>query len=390
MLQPEFEVLLEHTPGEFQNVDREIQKHQHPSIIQEDDCLRSATPRLSVNYLSRPELYVWRKGMKKNYLAGIVSGFVVFMMIFLVISQDSVAGVSNDEKRCETKYPIILVHGLGWKDVGSVVEYFYQIPETLNKNGARAYSANHLSMGGHEQSARSLATVVAEILAVTNSEKVNIIAQSQGGPMVRFLLENLTVPLHDGTNPMACEVVASFTSISCPNKGTPLCDAILGIFPEGGIANAILMGALDAATGFIWNEEGTDSLRAFVETSQKYMKGVFNVENPIVGDSNGGYHNGVYNQSYTGKLTGLTLNAPLFIPTHLLIGAYDGPGTETDGFVSLDSAKFGVSRGIIEGTWWNGGVDHGYEINHFYGMTPGFDAKAFYIDLVEDLKIMGF
>ncbi len=326
--------------------------------------------------------------MKKTCYPKIICVIAVCILV-LGVSQFTFAGGGSDEKRCEAQYPIVLVHGMGWKDVGSVVEYFYQIPEALNNEGARAFSANNVSFAGHEQSARSLAPIVAEILAVTGSEKVNIIAHSQGGPMVRFMMENLTVPMHDGSNPMAYEVVASVTSVSCPHQGTPICDAITGIFPDGGIPNAILTGALDAATGLIW-DESTDSQRAFVETSQVYMKNVFNVENTVVGDSNGGYHNGVYYQSYAGKLTGITLNTLLFGPTHLLILAYDGIGTQTDGFVSLESAQFGVFKGVIEGSWWNGGVDHAYEINQFYGLTPGFDAKEFYIDLVEDLTNMGF
>lgn len=326
--------------------------------------------------------------MKKTCYLKMVNTIAVCVLV-LGLSQFSFAGGGSDEKRCETQYPIVLVHGMGWKDVGSVVEYFYGIPETLTDEGAIAFAANHLSFGGQEQSAVSLAPVIAEILAVTGSEKVNIIAHSQGGPMVRFMLENLTIPMHDGTNPMAYEVVASFTSVSAPHRGTPICDAKVGLFPEGGISDAVISGALDAVTEFIW-DESTDSQRAFVETTQTYMQNVFNVENTVVGDANGGYHNNVYYQSYAGNMTGPTLNALLFGPTHILIMAYDGLGTKTDGFISIDSAKFGVYRGTIEGSWWAGGVDHAYEINQFYGMTTGFDAKEFYIDLVEDLKEMGF
>lgn len=327
--------------------------------------------------------------MKIRQLSGTIVGAALCLVLLMSSVQIVSAAGTKGEGRCETLYPIVLVHGMGWKDVGSVVEYFYKIPETLTNEGAIAYSANQLSFGGHAQSARSLAPVIAEILAVTGSEKVNIIAQSQGGPMVRYLLENLTIPMHDGTNPMAYEVVASFTSISCPHRGTPICDAITGIMPEGSVPNDILTGALDAVTGFIWNED-TDSNRAFIETSNEYMQTVFNVETTMVDGSDGGYHNGVYYQSYAGKMTGPTLNSLLFGPTHLLILAYEGFDTETDGFISIPSAEFGVFRGVIEGTWWNGGVDHAYEINQFYGMTPGFDAEEFYTDIVEDLKVMGF
>jgi triacylglycerol lipase len=277
---------------------------------------------------------------------------------------------------------------MGWKDIQPIIEYFYQIPETLTKEGAQAFSANQLSFAGQKESGESLAVIVGEILAATGKKKVNLIAQSQGGPMVRYMLENLTVATKDGNVP-AYEVVASFTSISSPHRGTPICDAIVGLLPEGSIGNSILTGALDAVTGFIWSED-TDSQRAFVETSTQYMKEVFNETHPLVNGANGGYHNGVYNQSYSGKMTGLTLNALIFVPTHLLITAYDGFGTETDGFVSVPSSKFGVDRGIIKGAWWGGGVDHAYENNLFFGMTPGFDAKEFYIELVEDLKNMGF
>jgi triacylglycerol lipase len=108
------------------------------------------------------------------------------------------------------------------------------------------------------------------------------------------------------------------------------------------------------------------------------MQNVFNKNCPDV--------SGLYYQSYTSKIKYVSNSLVLEIPW-LIALYYEG---DNDGLVSVTSAKWGNFRGVIEGAWWAGGVDHLNIVNQFFGITPGFDAPQFYIDMVSDLKNKGY
>jgi hypothetical protein len=214
---------------------------------------------------------------------------------------------------------------------------------------------------------------------------------------MRYFLANCEVPVWWDSKPKkASEVVASCTAIGSPNKGSYICDALAGIITCDPTVESIVTKALEAAAKYLWNED-VNSKEAFIETSDVYMETVFNKEIPIVGPENGGINDGVYYQSYAGKISGLlpTANAALFVPTGFLLDMMEGNSLDydgNDGFVSVHSTKIGDFRGIIPTANWmlGGGADHAYQLNHFFGLTPGFDAKKFYIDLVAELKVKGY
>jgi triacylglycerol lipase len=45
---------------------------------------------------------------------------------------------------------------------------------------------------------------------------------------------------------------------------------------------------------------------------------------------------------------------------------------------------------VESAAWWSPGCDHLNIIGHLFGVTPGFNAPDFYVDLVADLKNQGF
>ena len=61
-----------------------------------------------------------------------------------------------------------------------------------------------------------------------------------------------------------------------------------------------------------------------------------------------------------------------------------------DGLVGVESAKWGNFKGVIDGAWFSPGVDHFNLVDHFFGVTSGFDPKKFYVDIACELKNMGF
>ena len=95
---------------------------------------------------------------------------------------------------------------------------------------------------------------------------------------------------------------------------------------------------------------------------------------------------GVYYQSWTGKLKSVT-GEMMLAPVWLLIKAIEG---DNDGLVPVESAKWGNFRGVLTGAWWSGGVSHWNIIGHIFGVTPGFDAPDFYVDIAAELKEWGF
>ena len=77
----------------------------------------------------------------------------------------------------------------------------------------------------------------------------------------------------------------------------------------------------------------------------------------------------------------------MLAPVWLLIKAIEG---DNDGLVPVESAKWGNFRGVLTGAWWSGGVSHWNIIGHIFGVTPGFDAPEFYVDIAAELKEWGF
>jgi triacylglycerol lipase len=316
------------------------------------------------------------------------------------------SAVSNTTDRCATQYPLVMIHGLGWKDINHTpVEYYYNIPADLRANGCQVFAANQISMGGQKASADSLVPIVAQILVTTKSRKINLMGQSQGGLIGRYFIANEMIPIWWTDDPQgrtsvpASEIVVSFTSLGSPHNGSPVCDVIVGyLLPEGWIRDVAVI-AIKMLYKFLWGED-VDPIETFTETSDRYMQNVFNKEIPLVGPESGGYKDGVYFQSFAGELdwskkiegyyvTGDLLHEIVFFPCSVLCTYYDGG--LNDGFVSLNSARMGNFRGIIPPTNYIAqGVDHAYQINQFAGNTPGFDALEFYRTVVEDLKNRGF
>ena len=119
----------------------------------------------------------------------------------------------REQKICSTKYPLLLVHGVFFRDFEHL-NYWGRIPEELEENGASVYYGNHNSASPVAESAEQLKKRLFEIVGETGCGKVNIIAHSKGGLDARYLL----------SDPEAARHVASLTTINTPHRGCRFAD----------------------------------------------------------------------------------------------------------------------------------------------------------------------
>ena len=82
--------------------------------------------------------------------------------------------------RCATRYPVVLIHGAGFRDLRWPV-YWGRIPAALQAEGAQLYYGLQDCWGSIETNAGQIARRIDEILAETGAQKVNVIAHSKGG-----------------------------------------------------------------------------------------------------------------------------------------------------------------------------------------------------------------
>ena len=126
-----------------------------------------------------------------------------------------------DQKICSTKYPILLVHGVFFRDT-KYFNYWGRIPNELEANGAEIFYGNHHSASSVADSAAELKLRIIEILSETGAKKVNIIAHSKGGLDCRYAISKLGI----------ADKVASLTTINTPHNGCLFADYLLSKIPS--------------------------------------------------------------------------------------------------------------------------------------------------------------
>jgi triacylglycerol lipase len=129
----------------------------------------------------------------------------------------------------ETKYPIVLAHGLsGFDALFGVYEYFYDLNTALSSGGATVYVTDVPAFASSEARGEALLAQIAYIVAATGVSKVNIFAHSQGGLDARYVAA------------LRPDLVASVTTISTPHKGSGLADYLRAHLTSGGLSEDVL------------------------------------------------------------------------------------------------------------------------------------------------------
>ncbi|MFT3766812.1 MAG: triacylglycerol lipase [Minicystis sp.] len=129
----------------------------------------------------------------------------------------------------QTKYPIVLCHGMaGFDSLFGVVDYFYGIESALKSGGAKVYVTHVPQFNSTEARGEALLAQVEDLAARTGAQKFNLIGHSHGGLDVRYVAA------------MRPDLVASVTSVGTPHKGADLADYLRNHLAEGGFTEGVL------------------------------------------------------------------------------------------------------------------------------------------------------
>ncbi len=289
---------------------------------------------------------------------------ILFILIsFMTASPggcSSAKGTQGDY--CATLYPVVLVHGIAFRDRTLFLKYWGPIPGKLEERGAKVFMGGQEAYGAIEDNAKTLKKNILEILNKTGRAKVNIIAHSKGGLDARYMISRLGM----------ADRVAVLTTLATPHRGSATADMIIKGLPDKKLAGALI----DLYARLIGDRRPM-SLKAGKELTVEHMTR-FNREVPDA--------KGVYYQSWGAAIDGSYPN-PLWKAMMELLYEKEG---DNDGLVSVASCRWGVYRGLAT----CGGkrkVSHADIVGmHLLTGVACFDAGEFIIHLVHDLKVRGY
>lgn len=267
-----------------------------------------------------------------------------------------------EQKVCATKYPILLVHGVFFRDF-KLFNYWGRIPKELEQNGAAVYYGNHSSAASIADSAAELKERIGQILRETGAEKVNIIAHSKGGLDCRYAMAKLDMTPY----------VASLTTVNTPHRGCLYAEYLLNKIPDH-IQNKVAEAYNTALSDL--GDPKPDFLAAVNDLTDSYCNEL-NEEMPTP--------EGVYCQSVGSVLMRAVHGRfPLNVSYHL-VKHFDG---ENDGLVSETAFAWGEKYTLLKPTGKRG-ISHSDMIDLSRENIPDFDVREFYVGLVSDLKERG-
>lgn len=333
------------------------------------------------------ELIVFWNGMIRIYISSVQLGIrwrvigalcgmipVVHLVVLgiLLHTVEKEVKTENDklllnEKRqqnlvCRTKYPLLLVHGVFFRDY-RYFNYWGRVPAELQKNGAVIFYGNHQSASSVADSGRELAERIREIVRTTGCEKVNIIAHSKGGLDCRYAIAK------EGAAPY----VASLTTINTPHRGCEFADYLLSKIPE----------AQKQAVAKAYNA----ALRKFGDSNPDFLAAVYDLTAASCAKINEEVQNveRVFYQSVGSKLSRAAGGRFPLNFSYQLVHYFDG---NNDGLVGEKSFPWGDKYRFLTASG-NRGISHGDMIDLNRENFDGFDVREFYVQLVDELRQIG-
>ncbi len=308
---------------------------------------------------------------------GIICGFIPLVHIYVlcrIIRITSNEVVYENEKyllnqiraenqECHTRYPILLVHGVFFRDF-RFFNYWGRIPAELKRNGADVFYGCQQSAASVAKCGEELTDRIKQIIQETGCDKVNIIAHSKGGLDSRYAISVCG----------AAPYVASLTTINTPHRGCIFADYLLDKIPDS-VCDKVAAKYNAALT--LLGDSNPDFMEAVRDLTASACTHL-NTRMPDAAQ--------VYYQSVGSKMNGAFSGRFPLNMSYPMVKHFDGAN---DGLVSVDSMKWGSN--FIYLTVPDGrGISHGDMIDLNRENISGFDMREFYVNLVHDLKKMGY
>ncbi len=268
----------------------------------------------------------------------------------------------KQDKICQTKYPILFVHGVFFRD-NNWFNYWGRIPKELEANGAVCYYGNHQSASSVQASGEELSKRIRQITGEIGCEKVNIIAHSKGGLDCRYAIARCG----------AAEQIASLTTINTPHRGCAFADWLLENAPES-LQEDIASAYNHAAK--IAGDLKPDFMAAVSDLTAEACREF---------DSSTPTPQGIYTQSVGSVMKKARSGRFPLNFSYRFVKLFDG---QNDGLVGADSFRWGEQYTLLD-LPVKRGISHADMIDLNRENLKGFDVREFYVNLVAELKQKG-
>ncbi|MGL5433940.1 MAG: lipase family alpha/beta hydrolase [Lachnospiraceae bacterium] len=304
-------------------------------------------------------LAMWIPGV--NLLVLLYARRLVLAEYDFACYKEAVRTVRAESDLCRTKYPLIMVHGIGFRDL-KYFNYWGRIPRELVRYGATVYYGNQEAMGTIADNGEDIRDKVRSVMAETGCEKVNIIAHSKGGLDSRYAISKLGI----------ADCVASLTTVNTPHHGCRFVDHACHL-PDW--LYRFVAKLFDGA----FRRFG-DRRPDFYTATRQFSTITSRQFNQDIPDAAG-----VYYQSYTSVMKDALSDPLLWLP-YLIIYPLEGAN---DGLVSVDSARWGEFQAVFNSRKHRG-ISHGDVIDLKREDYEGFDVVECFVQIVSELKSKGF
>lgn len=269
----------------------------------------------------------------------------------------------------ETRYPIVLVHGLMGFDNILGIDYWYRIPDALRKAGATVLIAEVSAVNDNDTRGEQLLQQLKSWQAAKGYTRFNLIGHSQGGPTARYVAG------------VAPDLVASVTTVSSPHTiDTSLPpDGIMQLLSQQPQVFSSIGAVIDFLAGAAKLPQDANALLAWAQDTA-----AFNARFPAgapttpCGEGAERADNGVYYYSVTG-------NQPKTNAWDLSDLLFSEMTVPSDGLVTVCAAHWG--KVLRDDYPWN----HLDAINQLFGLIGkgAPDPVAFYVQQATRLKGIG-
>ncbi len=294
---------------------------------------------------------------------------LIALCAFTLAAQSNAGLLSNYFSYTQTKHPIILVPGIFAFDSIASIDYWYQIPAKLEKQGAQVHVAKINAFDNSAMRGETLIAQMEEIIAASGGQvaKFNIMGHSQGGMTARYVL---------AARP---DLVASVTTMATPHTGSPIADVVTDIAPPASIQGVLFEVFANAVGNLVNlmsdNKKDKSDIYAMLGEFNAQGAAQFNATYPAGMPATAcgagseqvnvdGHNIKLYSWGGTGHLTGgLDISDPLFAITSLIFDE------ENDGVTGKCANHFGR---VLRDDYFMNHLDIN---NHVLGLVSLFETN---------------